>query len=80
MTHDKYRVYDKKNNFHQSYDGVMRGAEQFAKDCARQIKGYVLKCSADDFLNQDGSITGSRSCAPRVGEGEDSLRIYDFRD
>ena len=49
MTHSKYRVYDKKNNFHQSYDEVMQGSEQFAKDCAKKIGGYVLKYSAADF-------------------------------
>lgn len=53
MPHSKYRVFDKKNNFHQSYDEAMQGAEQFAKDCARQIKGYVLKYSESDFPQKE---------------------------
>lgn len=53
MPHSKYRVFDKKNNFHQSYDEAMQGSEQFAKDCARQIKGYVLKYSESDFFKKE---------------------------
>lgn len=53
MPHSKYRVFDKKNNFHQSYDEAMQGSEQFAKDCARQIKGYVLKYSESDFFKSE---------------------------
>lgn len=37
MAHNKYRVFDKKNNFHQSYDGALKGAEQWARDCAKKI-------------------------------------------
>jgi septation ring formation regulator EzrA len=53
MQHNKYRVFDKKNNFHQSYDEALQGAEQFAKDCARQIKGFVLKYSESDFFKSE---------------------------
>jgi hypothetical protein len=51
MAHSKYRVFDKKNNFHQSYDGILQGAEQWAKDCAKKIGGYVFQYSDADFGN-----------------------------
>jgi hypothetical protein len=49
MSFSKYRVFDKKNNFNQSYDGFLQDGEQWAKDCAKKIGGYVLKYSAADF-------------------------------
>jgi hypothetical protein len=51
MAHSKYRVFDKKNNLHQSYDGILQGAEQWAKDCAKKIGGYVFQYSDADFAN-----------------------------
>jgi hypothetical protein len=51
MAHNKYRVFDKKNNFHQSYDGALKGAEQWARDCAKKIGGYVFQYSEFDFAN-----------------------------
>lgn len=51
MMPSKYRVFDKKNNFHQSYDGILQGAEGWAKDCAKKIGGYVLEYAHSDFAN-----------------------------
>lgn len=49
MTYNKYRVFDKKNNLHQSYDDALQGAEQWARDCAKKIGGYVFRYSENDF-------------------------------
>jgi hypothetical protein len=67
MAHNKYRVFDKKNNLHQVYDdalqGAEQGAEQWAKDCAKQIGGYVLRYASYDFES-----------------GENPFKLYDFVD
>lgn len=49
MAYNKYRVFDKKNNLHQVYDDALQGAEQWAKNCAKQIGGYVLRYAFYDF-------------------------------
>jgi hypothetical protein len=51
MTSNKYRVFDKKNNFHQSYDSALQDAERWARDCAKKIGGYVLQYSSADFAS-----------------------------
>jgi hypothetical protein len=51
MKTQKYRVFDKKNQFHQSYDGILSGALGWATDCAKKIGGYVLAYESEDFQN-----------------------------
>ena len=49
MTQTKYRVFDHKNNFHQSYDASLQGALGWALDCAKRVHGYILQYDGDDF-------------------------------
>jgi hypothetical protein len=37
----KYRVFDGKDNYHQSYSSELSGASNWARDCARRVNGYV---------------------------------------
>lgn len=37
----KYRVFDGKDNYHQSYSSELNGASDWARDCARRVNGYV---------------------------------------
>lgn len=37
----KYRVFDGKDNYQQSYSSELNGANNWARDCARRVNGYV---------------------------------------
>lgn len=39
----KYRVYDPKGNYQQSYSGNLDGGYNWARDCAKRVGGYVMK-------------------------------------
>ena len=51
-----YRVYDKKDRYHQSYSPKLNDARNWAIDCATSIKGYVKEDSLDD----NGGTTNSK--------------------
>ena len=51
-----YRVYDKKDRYHQSYSPKLNDAKNWAIDCASSIKGYVKEDSIDD----NGNMTNSK--------------------
>jgi hypothetical protein len=54
MTKTKYRVFDYKNNFHQSYDAALQGAFAWAHDCAKRVHGYVLQYDGEELDAVDG--------------------------
>jgi len=39
----KYRVYDSKGNYQQSYSGNLDGGYNWARDCAKRVGGYAVK-------------------------------------
>jgi hypothetical protein len=39
----KYRVYDAKGSYQQSYSGQLAGGYSWAKDCARRVGGYITE-------------------------------------
>jgi hypothetical protein len=51
----KYRVFDHKNNFHQSYDSQLEGSFKWAENCAKRINGYVLEYTHEEFNNARSS-------------------------
>lgn len=48
MKETKYRVYDQKGNFQQSYSDQLAGGFSYARDCAKRVGGYVLKVDFND--------------------------------
>jgi hypothetical protein len=48
MKETKYRVYDQKNYFQQTYDASLKGAFSWARDCAKRVNGYVLEVVIED--------------------------------
>ncbi len=42
-TETRYRAYDSAGEYAQSYNGVLKGAFTWAKDCAKSEKGFVLQ-------------------------------------
>jgi hypothetical protein len=55
MTHTRYRVFDHKNNFHQSYDSALNGAFAWAHACAKRIHGYVMEYNGDEFYGNSNA-------------------------
>jgi hypothetical protein len=51
-----YRVYDKKNRFHQSYSPKLQDGKSWAIDCASLIKGSVK----EDCLDELGIVKSSK--------------------
>ena len=47
MKETKYRVYDQKGNFQQSYSDQLAGGFSYARDCAKRVGGYVIKVEFD---------------------------------
>lgn len=43
----RYRVFDSKGNYHQSYSSQLDGAFSWARDCAKRVGGYVQESSGD---------------------------------
>jgi hypothetical protein len=39
----KYRVYDAKGNYQQSYSDKLKGSSSWAVDCAKRVNGYVVE-------------------------------------
>ena len=39
----KYRVFDSKGNYQQSYSAELKGAINWASDCAKRVNGYVVE-------------------------------------
>lgn len=53
----KYRVFDRKDNFQQSYDAALEGGFSWARDCAKNIGGYVKEYTFEDFsTDQEGKV------------------------
>ncbi len=48
MKETKYRVYDQKGNFQQSYSDQLPNGFSYAKDCAKRVNGYILKVVFED--------------------------------
>lgn len=48
MKETKYRVYDQKGHFQQTYSAQLDGAFSWARDCAKRVNGYVLEVSLED--------------------------------
>lgn len=47
MKETKYRVYDQKGNFQQSYSDQLPAGFSYARDCAKRVGGYILKVDFD---------------------------------
>jgi hypothetical protein len=47
MKETKYRVYDQKGNFQQSYSDQLPAGFSYARDCAKRVGGYILKVDLD---------------------------------
>lgn len=39
----RYRVYDSRGNYQQSYSNELSGGFGWAKDCAKRTNGYVME-------------------------------------
>jgi hypothetical protein len=39
----KYRVFDAKNNYQQTYSDKLKGSVNWASDCAKRVNGYVVE-------------------------------------
>lgn len=48
MQEIKYRVYDSKGNFQQSYSNQLSSGYAWAKDCAKRMAGYIVEYSLTD--------------------------------
>lgn len=42
----KYRVFDAKGNFQQSYSNKLKGGYSWARDCAKRVNGYIVEVTA----------------------------------
>jgi hypothetical protein len=51
----RYRVFDSKDNFQQSYSNQLADGYKWARDCAKRVGGYVV-----EFLVEDGKETESK--------------------
>jgi hypothetical protein len=51
----KYRVYDSKSNYQQSYSSQLNGGYSWAKDCARRVAGYIV----EHRIGEDGNDISS---------------------
>lgn len=45
MKQTKYRVFDKKGRYQQTYDAVLDGAKDWAVTCAKRTQGKVMEIS-----------------------------------
>jgi hypothetical protein len=53
----KYRVFDNKGSFVQTYDSSLAGALAWARDCARHIGGTLIEYSEKEFSEgSEGSV------------------------
>jgi hypothetical protein len=52
----KYRVFDGKDNYHQSYSSELSGASNWARDCARRVNGYVTEVSFNGISESSEKI------------------------
>lgn len=43
----KYRVFDHKDGYQQTYSAQLEGAFTWAKSCANRVNGYVMEISFD---------------------------------
>lgn len=51
QTNIRYRAYDYKSHFLQSYNGLLEGAPYWAKACAVRFGGYVTKVNEINGLD-----------------------------
>lgn len=51
----KYRVYDSRGSYQQSYNGQLDGGYSWAKDCARRVAGYIV----EHRIGEDGNDISS---------------------
>lgn len=51
----KYRVFDSKGYYQQSYSDQLSGGFTWAKDCARRVAGYVV----EHRIGEDGNDISS---------------------
>lgn len=56
MNTKRYRVYDFMGRYVQSYNSQVKGANSFARDCAKRIGGYVEEIA----LDKDGDEVGKK--------------------
>lgn len=47
-TNTIYRVFDKKDRYHQSYSPKLKGSRRWAVDCASSVQGRVEECVLDE--------------------------------
>jgi hypothetical protein len=44
----KYRVFDSKDNYQQTYSAKLNGAFSWARDCAKRVNGYVVEIQLEN--------------------------------
>jgi len=58
-----YRVYNKKGEYHHSYSATLKGAVQWAIDCAKTISGSVNEVSENGIETEIFNCKKSK-CSP----------------
>lgn len=52
----KFRVFDSKGNYQQSYSGEIVGGFNWAKDCAKRMSGYIVEHVFEDEKEISSSV------------------------
>lgn len=56
MQEKKYRVFDSKGNYQQSYSGQLAGGYGWARDCAKRVGGYIVEHCLEDGKETSSSV------------------------
>lgn len=56
MQETKYRVYDSKGNYQQSYSNQLAGGFAWAKDCAKRVNGYIVEHILSDGKDMSANV------------------------
>lgn len=52
----KYRVFDSKGNYQQSYSDQLAGGYNWARDCAKRMSGYIVEHVLEDGKETSASV------------------------